>query len=69
MRGKRLKMHPTAQKLIWVRGLRSIGQGAMVVDLTLYLRDLHWSGASHWRCHIGRRVDWRHLDFPRRGTQ
>jgi len=39
-------MHPTARRLIMMRGLRSIGQGAMVVDLTLYLRTLHWNGAS-----------------------
>lgn len=42
----RIKIHPTAKRLIWIRGLRSVGQGAMVVDLTLYLRTLHWSGAS-----------------------
>ncbi len=39
-------MHPNVRKLILIRGLRSIGQGAMVVDLTLYLKDLHWSGAA-----------------------
>ncbi|WP_274432307.1 MFS transporter [Alicyclobacillus sp. ALC3] len=42
----RTPMHPIARRLIWIRGLRSIGQGAMVVDITLYLRALHWSGAS-----------------------
>lgn len=39
-------MHPVVKQLIAVRALRSIGQGAMVVDLTLYLKDLHWSGAA-----------------------
>lgn len=39
-------MSSVVQQLIWIRGLRSIGQGAMVVDLTLYLKDLHWSGAA-----------------------
>lgn len=36
----------TAKKLIVIRGLRSVGQGAMVVDLTLYLQHLHWTGAA-----------------------
>lgn len=39
-------MHPVPKRLIVIRGLRSIGQGAMVVDLTLYLKALHWSGAA-----------------------
>lgn len=39
-------LHPVAKRLIVIRGLRSVGQGAMVVDLTLYLKDLHWSGAA-----------------------
>lgn len=39
-------MHRIARKLIVIRALRSIGQGAMVVDLTLYLKDLHWTGAA-----------------------
>ncbi|MCY0901620.1 MAG: MFS transporter [Firmicutes bacterium] len=39
-------MHPVVKQLLAVRALRSIGQGAMVVDLTLYLKDLHWSGAA-----------------------
>lgn len=42
----RVKISATATRLIWVRGLRSVGQGAMVVDLTLYLQNLHWSGVS-----------------------
>jgi MFS family permease len=39
-------LHPTTKRLLIIRGLRSVGQGAMVVDLTLYLSDLHWSGAA-----------------------
>lgn len=38
--------HPVAKRLLLIRGLRSIGQGAMVVDLTLYLKDLQWSGVA-----------------------
>ncbi|HET8996901.1 MAG TPA: MFS transporter, partial [Acetobacteraceae bacterium] len=32
--------------LILVRLIRSIGQGALVVDFALYLRALHWSGGA-----------------------
>ncbi|HVB67066.1 MAG TPA: MFS transporter [Acetobacteraceae bacterium] len=32
--------------LVVVRGVRSIGQGALVVDFALYLRDLHWTGGQ-----------------------
>ncbi len=32
--------------LVAVRGLRSVSQGALVVDFALYLRALHWSGAG-----------------------
>lgn len=39
-------LHKVAKRLLILRSLRSIGQGAMVVDLTLYLKDLHWSGIS-----------------------
>lgn len=35
-----------AKLLVFVRGLRSLSQGALVVDFALYLRALHWSGAS-----------------------
>ncbi|AFM41120.1 arabinose efflux permease family protein [Desulfosporosinus acidiphilus SJ4] len=38
------EIHSVAKRLMLVRGLRSIGQGAMVVDITLYLAALHWSG-------------------------
>lgn len=40
------KLHPIVRNLILIRCLRSIGQGAMVVDLTLYLKSLHWSASS-----------------------
>ena len=39
-------MHHITKRLLLIRFLRSIGQGAMVVDLTLYLKDLHWSGVG-----------------------
>ena len=32
--------------LVVVRGVRSIGQGALVVDFALYLRALHWTGGQ-----------------------
>ncbi|MBE0652138.1 MAG: MFS transporter [Bacteroidales bacterium] len=35
-------LHPTTQKLILSRTFRSIGQGALVVDMTLYLDALGW---------------------------
>jgi len=37
-------LHPTTRRLLLARTLRSIGQGALVVDFTLYLHALHWSG-------------------------
>ncbi len=40
------KLDIVVKRLITVRALRSIGQGAMVVDLTLYLKSLHWSGTE-----------------------
>lgn len=40
------QLDPIAKRLVLIRGLRSLGQGAMVVDLTLYLKDLNWSGAA-----------------------
>lgn len=39
-------LHPVVKLLMTTRGLRSLGQGIMVVDLALYLKALHWSGAS-----------------------
>ena len=40
------QIHPAARRLMLVNALRSIGQGMMVVDLTLYLNALGWSTAT-----------------------
>ncbi|MGE5300145.1 MAG: hypothetical protein ACM3MB_04180 [Acidobacteriota bacterium] len=37
-------LHPTTVRLLLSRTLRSIGQGSLVVDFSLYLHALHWSG-------------------------
>ncbi len=37
-------LHPTTKRLVLARALRSLGQGALVVDLALYLHALGWSG-------------------------
>ena len=37
------ELHPTTKRLILARAFRSIGQGALVVDLTLYLNSLGWN--------------------------
>lgn len=37
------RLSPTARLLIACRGVRAIGQGALVVDFALYLAALHWS--------------------------
>ncbi len=37
---------PTTRRLILARGLRSLGQGALVVDFALYLDALGWSGVA-----------------------
>lgn len=42
----KIELESAAKRLVLIRGLRSLGQGAMVVDLTLYLKDLNWSGAA-----------------------
>lgn len=39
-------LHPTTRRLMMARVLRSVGQGALVVDLALYLNALHWSGIA-----------------------
>ena len=39
-------LHPATRRLLIARALRSIGQGALVVDFALYLNALHWSGAA-----------------------
>lgn len=44
---------PTARRLIACRGLRSIGQGALVVDFALYLQALHWSAAAMGGVYMG----------------
>lgn len=36
--------------LVVVRGVRSIGQGALAVDFALYLRALHWTGGQIGGC-------------------
>jgi MFS family permease len=42
----RLSLVRDGRLLVVVRGLRSVSQGALVVDFALYLRALHWSGAG-----------------------
>ena len=37
-------LHPTARRLLAARTLRSVAQGALVADLSLYLHALGWSG-------------------------
>lgn len=37
-------LHPTTKRLVLSRAFRSIGQGALVVDLALYLQALGWNG-------------------------
>jgi predicted MFS family arabinose efflux permease len=37
-------LHPTTRRLILARSFRSIGQGALVVDMALYLHALGWNG-------------------------
>ncbi len=39
-------LHPTTRRLLMIRTLRSIGQGALVVDFTFYLHALNWSAVS-----------------------
>ncbi|MGC9150906.1 MAG: MFS transporter [Microbacter sp.] len=36
--------HPTTKRLITIRSIRSLGQGILVVDLSLYLMALGWNG-------------------------
>jgi hypothetical protein len=44
--GGRPRLRPEARRLIMMRAARSLGQGAMVVDLALYLARLGWSGVE-----------------------
>jgi MFS family permease len=37
-------LHPTTRRLLLARAFRSIGQGALTVDLALYLHALGWTG-------------------------
>jgi MFS family permease len=37
-------LHPTTRRLLAARTVRSIAQGALVVDLSLYMHALRWSG-------------------------
>jgi len=39
-------LHPTTRRLMLARGLRSISQGALVVDFALYLHGLDWSAIA-----------------------
>ena len=39
-------LHPTTRRLMFARALRSISQGALVVDFALYLHALGWSGIA-----------------------
>jgi MFS family permease len=41
-----LELHPTTRRLLVTRALRSIGQGALVVDFALYLNSLQWSAVA-----------------------
>ncbi len=38
------ELHPTTRRLVLTRAIRSVGQGVLVVDLTLYLLALGWNG-------------------------
>ena len=38
------ELHPTTRRLLAARAVRSVAQGALVVDLSLYMHALHWSG-------------------------
>lgn len=40
------KLRPSTRRLLQCRTLRSIGQGALAVDLVLYLHALGWSGVA-----------------------
>ncbi|HEY5041136.1 MAG TPA: MFS transporter [Verrucomicrobiae bacterium] len=45
-RPTRPPISPTARRILAARFWRSIAQGALVVDLALYLNALHWSGTA-----------------------
>lgn len=39
-------LRPATRRLVLARAFRSVGQGALVVDFSLYLDALHWSGLA-----------------------
>ena len=39
-------LHPTTRRLLAARTVRSVAQGALVVDLSLYMHALRWSGVE-----------------------
>lgn len=44
--GERAPLSANARRLIAARALRSLGQGALVVDFALYLHALHWKAVA-----------------------
>ncbi len=40
------QLHPVTRRLMEARALRSVAQGALVVDFVLYLRALHWPATA-----------------------
>ncbi|MGC8756774.1 MAG: MFS transporter, partial [bacterium] len=40
------ELSPDTSKLLATRMIRSIGQGILIVDFTLYLHAMHWKGSS-----------------------
>ncbi len=47
MFGREIKeLHPSTALLLATRMVRSVGQGILIVDFTLYLYALHWKGGS-----------------------
>lgn len=40
------ELHPATARLLAVRMIRSVGQGMLIVDFTLYLNALHWRGST-----------------------
>jgi len=42
------ELHPTTRRLLAARAVRSVAQGALVADLSLYLHALHCTGVA-WK--------------------
>jgi MFS family permease len=40
------ELHPATARLLATRMIRSVGQGILVVDFTLYLHAMHWKGSA-----------------------